>query len=579
MAHLGIDLGTSNTLVALVTPAGQPVLEEIDNERMVPSVVYLEADGANPVVGKAALDMWADPGYDPAHSFRRWKLAMGTGAELALLDMGRGADPLVVTPEFLTTRLVEYVVGQLDGLGGDPVESVLVTVPHGWRRHGPEKARATRRAAEAARVRGRPLSVQRRTVSEPVAAAAYWLWTAREAGQGVELEGRTLLVCDIGGGTFDLSLVRVGSADQPLDVVGAVHGQSAGDYADALLCAWVGRQLSETNGPHDTAEGVLQALAAGDPPWLRRWFVRAQQLKHDLSLRAERARGPVEGIRPVRAEFAGPGAAVTVELGVREMEEVLEPFYRRGRELLAGFLSGGGEAPGAVAFAGGGSRIRGVRQRIVEPTLRELYGQAEATAILSRLRAAEGRLDQAIALGAALIANGTVRVTERLLHDVGIVGCVPPPLAAALRLERPTGPILVTPVLARGAELPASVGSEALGIVTSADPGERLLVRVVVEDDTHDPWMQSWEIPHPGHGRRQSLAWWLEADADGELTVRLATPHGERAELTGTLHRGAAEGDATLTFGVLAPGGGPFPRITPDALRRAVDSVPPTDHD
>jgi molecular chaperone DnaK len=579
MAHLGIDLGTSNTLVALVTAGGQPVLEEIDNDRMVPSVVYLEAEGGNPVVGKAALDMWADPGYDPARSFRRWKLAMGTGGELARLELGSGADPLAVTPEFLTTCLVEYVVGQLGGLGGDAIESVLVTVPHGWRREGPEKVRATRRAAEAAQVGGLPLPIQRRTVSEPVAAAAYWLWTAREAGQSTEMEGRTLLVCDLGGGTFDLSLVRVGTADQPLDVVGAVHGDGAGDYADALLCAWVGRQLSGPAGgvAPDTAEGVLEALAAGDPPWLRRWFVRAQQLKHDLSLRAERARGPVEGVKPVRAEFAGQGTAGTVELGVREMEEVLEPFYRRGRELVTSFLSGRGEPPYAVAFAGGGSRIRGVRHRIVEPALRELYGEAEAAAVLGRIRVAEGRLDQAIALGAALIANGVVRVTERLLHDVGIVGCVPPPLAAALRLENPHEPILVSPVLARGTELPSSVGSETLRIVTSADPGERLLVRVVVEDDMHDSWVQAWELPHPGCGRRQSLAWWLEADADGELTVRLATPSGERAELTGTLHRGAAAGSAGLTFGTGK--GSSYPRVTPDTFRKALESITPTADD
>lgn len=576
MAHLGIDLGTSNTLVAFVTAAGQPVLEEIDNDRMVPSVVYLEAEGGNPVVGKAALDMWADAGYDPARCFRRWKLEMGTGGELARLDVGGGADPLAVTPEYLTTRLVEYVVGQLDGLGGDPVESVLVTVPHGWRREGPEKVRATRRAAESARVDGRPLPVQRRTVSEPVAAAAYWLWTAREAGRGAELEGRTLLVCDVGGGTFDLSLVRVGSAQEPLDVVGAIHGDAAGDYADALLCAWAARQFpaGERAGSPVTAEGVLAALAAGDPPWLRRWFVRAQQLKHDLSLRAERARGPVETIKPVRAEFATPGGTRTVELGIREMEEVLEPFYRRGRELLAGFLASRGEAPHAVAFAGGGSRIRGVRHRIVEPVLGQLYGAPQAAAVLGRIRAAEGRLDQAIALGAALIANGVVQVTERLLYDVGMVGSVPPPLAHALALGQGADTIVVTPVLARGAELPLSVGSEALGITMSADPGEPLLVRLVMEDDTHAPWMQSWELPHPGRGRRQSLGWRLEADADGELTLHLQAADGAATELTGTLHRTAAAGDPAR-----AAEGAPYPRVTPAAFRKALEAITPTADD
>jgi molecular chaperone DnaK len=555
MAHLGIDLGTSNTLVALMGAAGQPVLEEIDNDRMVPSVVYVEPEGGNPVVGRAALDMWADPGYDARRCFRRWKLAMGAEPELARLDVGRGADPLVVTPEYLTTILVEYVVGQLQGLGGHEVESVLVTVPHGWRREGPEKVRATRLAAEAARVRGRPVPVQPRTVSEPVAAAAYWLWSARQAGRDADLDGRTLLVCDMGGGTLDLSLVRVGGAGEPLDVVGAVHGEAAGDYADALLCAWVVRQLppAERAGLPDTADAVLRALAEGRPPWLRRWFVRAQQLKHDLSLRAERARGPVESIRPVRAEFAGPETTRTVQLGLAEMEEVLEPFYRQGRELLSDFLTAraGGEPPYAVAFAGGGSRIRGVRDHIVAPALRAVFGDTHAAAVLGRLRATDGRLDQAIALGAALIAN-----------DVVLVGCVAPPLARALRLAHPDAPVLVTPVLARGVPLPASAGSDALRLVTSAGPGERLTVAVAVDDGAGPPRIQSWELPHPGDGGRRSLAWSLDADADGVLTVRLATPGGRAAELTGTVH------------GAPATGGEPLPRITPAELRNAMDAVP-----
>lgn len=579
MAHLGIDLGTSNTLVALVSPAGLPVLEEIDNERMVPSVVYIEGEGGNPVVGRAALDMWADPAYEPSRCFRRWKLAVGTGAQLARLDVGPGADPLRVTPELLTTRLVEYVVGQLHGLGGSEIESVLVSVPHGWRRDAPEKVYATRRAAEGARVGGRAVPVQRRTISEPVAAAAYWVWSARQGG-GTGMGGETLLVCDVGGGTLDLSLVRVGAGDEPLDVVAAVHDDAAGDYADALLCAWVGRQLpaAERAAVPATAEGVLEALAAGRPAWLRRWFVRAGQLKQDLSLRAERARGPVQGVKPVRAEFAAGGAAHTVALGVAEMEEVLEPFYRRGRELLAAFLAGrpADEVPHAVAFAGGGSRIRGVRQRMVEPALAALYGADRAAAALGRLHTAEGRLDQAIALGAALVANGVVRVTERLLHDVGIEALVPVPVARALNLPADDTPVVLTPVLARGSALPARAASGALGLATTAEPGERLRLRLVVDDREHGAWTQSWELARPGGVSQGSLDWELEADADGFLTFRLATPAGERTEVEGTLQRAPAEagGGAGVAETLDVP---PLLRVAPAELRRALDAVTPAD--
>ena len=137
--------------------------------------------------------------------------------------------------------MVEYVVGELSkgDLGRETIESVLITVPHGWRRENPEKCRKTRLAAAQAKVGNKNITVQELTVSEPVAAAAYWLWEARRKGLGEALQGKTVLVCDIGGGTFDLSLVRVGGENKPLDVVDAVNNNIAGNYVDALLLAWV----------------------------------------------------------------------------------------------------------------------------------------------------------------------------------------------------------------------------------------------------------------------------------------------------------------------------------------------------
>ena len=114
------------------------------------------------------------------------------------------------------------------------------------------------------------------TVSEPVAAAVYWLWQAKHDGADLDFAGKHILVCDVGGGTLDLSLVRVGADDEPLTVVDAINNNYAGDSATALLMARAAKQYNNENGtslPTD-AEEILRQL--GDEPiaQLRSWFVR-----------------------------------------------------------------------------------------------------------------------------------------------------------------------------------------------------------------------------------------------------------------------------------------------------------------
>ena len=128
-------------------------------------------------------------------------------------------------------------------LGGEKVDSVVVTVPHGWRREHVEKCLATREAARAAQADGRPRETKRedcplgrkvadRTVDEPVAAAAYALYAS---GNTTTFVNKDMLIVDIGGGTTDLSLVRVGAPGEPLVVIDVVNNNIGGNYATALL--------------------------------------------------------------------------------------------------------------------------------------------------------------------------------------------------------------------------------------------------------------------------------------------------------------------------------------------------------
>lgn len=576
MASIGIDLGTSNTMVAYLSSKGEPEILQIDNEKMIPSCIYIEEPAGYVLVGKLALDNWADPDYNPANSFRGWKPAIGEEKVLRTLTIG--GDTVPITPDYLTTCMVQYIVDKLtEGLGGRPVDSVLVTVPHGWRRENPQKCRATRLAAAQAKIGDKNITVQQLTISEPVAAAAYYMWDARKRGLSKELQNQTLLICDIGGGTFDLSLVKVGTEEKPLDVIDAVNNNTAGDYVDALLCAWVCREFNDqfaTDYP-TSAEEVQNQLEQVSMAHLRDWLLKIRAMKHKLSDRvlALVRQKRTGAVRPVQEDFLDPsGHHLKISLGTSEFESLVEPFYSASRELIREFLSKNrGQLPYAVLMAGGGSRMLGVQEHILEPALRQFYTQQQVSEMLERTPVNWERSDESIALGAALIANGVVSVQERLLNDIGIIATISDLVAQNLNLPPREQQVLIVPILAKGTPLPAVSSNAELGLQTSISPGESLDLEIVVDDGSASPWIQRWTVTHPAGGRRQSVDWEMSADMDGGLTLRLQPAQGNSVQVIGQI---TYTGRARLVIGEnLRFAGGMVPRVTPEKLREAIERL------
>lgn len=578
--HLGIDLGTTYTLVAGLSEDKEPkLLSYFGDMKMIPSCIYIEEPAGNLLVGKPALDAWANSDYNPANSFLRWKPEMGQNKILRTLQIGRPPRPFPVTPEYLTKCLVEYVINELTKDRGDlKIESILVTVPHGWRRENPDKCRATRNAAAQARTGNRNLTVQQFTVSEPVAAAAYWLWDARKRGLSGELQGKTLLVCDIGGGTLDLSLVRLEGARSPLDVVDAANNYVAGDYVDALLCAWVCGQFNSRFGTRypTSAEDVLQELAGVKLPWLRGWFLDVRGMKHELSEHFSQVTNrPGSPLKPTRSRTFDDmsGHTLPIRLTLEDFTACAEPFYAAGRALIQEFLTRNrGQLPYAVLMAGGGSRIAGVREHILAPVLRQFYSAEEADKVLDRTPVNRQRTDEAIALGAALIANGIIQVQERLLNQIGMMILLQKELAEKLGVPS-NQPVLLIPVLKKGAILPARATNSDLGLLNKMAiiSSKQVDLEVVVDDDPNDPMVQRWTLSHPGGGRAQSVQWEMIADQDGVLTLRLQPAQGNTVEVFGRLERTLVE-RAHVFYGDIS-GSRPWRanatvRVTPQRLRQ-----------
>src|SRR6185312_16250200 len=241
----GIDLGTTNSCLA-VMEAGGPRVIPIDGEPIVPSVVGLDRQTNRFLVGRRARNRQV---LEPAWTVRSVKRRMGEQAPLGLGDRE-------MLPEEVSAEILRYLKVMGEAALGEPIERVVVTVPAYF---GDGQRRATLRAGELA-----GLDVVR-ILNEPTAAAlVYDRLVARKvvpraagplelAPPTGSLAGRAetgiqrVLVYDLGGGTFDVSVVEIGGGINEVRSSGG-NNQLGGDDFDRLLAEHLAAQLRERTG-------------------------------------------------------------------------------------------------------------------------------------------------------------------------------------------------------------------------------------------------------------------------------------------------------------------------------------------
>lgn len=204
---VGIDLGTTHSLLAFATEDDVPHLIPLQGERLIPSVVYYTEEGS-PIVGKNALSMLSQDAHNVVRSIKRF---MHHGSQRHVLRKQ------ALTPVEISSHILAYLKTQAERQLGRPVNKAVITVPA----YFDEAARTATR--DAGRLAG--LEVLR-LVNEPTAAAlAYGL---EKKAQGI------YAVYDFGGGTFDLSLLKLqGEVFQVLATRGDMN--LGGDDIDQAL--------------------------------------------------------------------------------------------------------------------------------------------------------------------------------------------------------------------------------------------------------------------------------------------------------------------------------------------------------
>lgn len=232
----GIDLGTTYSAIAYVDESGRPtVCRNTDNLETIPSVVYFEND-SNVVVGSVAKETAVT---EPDRVVSLIKREMGTKA---VFDF----DGKTYTPESISALILKQLAQDAGAYSGGAVEKVVITVPAYF---GMLERDATKNAGKIAGLDVIGI------VPEPVAAALHY-------GTTTGAEDKTVLVYDLGGGTFDTTVIRV-SADE-IDVVCTDGDDRLGGadwdarLRDHLLAAFT-EQVPPGTDPEDDEE-FLQSL-------------------------------------------------------------------------------------------------------------------------------------------------------------------------------------------------------------------------------------------------------------------------------------------------------------------------------
>jgi molecular chaperone HscC len=417
--YIGIDLGTTYSLVSVVVDGQPVVIKNSLGESLTPSAVHVAADGTV-LVGSAARAKAASAPERTALSFKR---DMGTDKRYQLGERS-------FSPEELSALVLQTLKHDVEAKLGQPVLEAVVTVPAYF---GELQRRATRNACDLA-----GLHVER-IINEPTAAAlAYGLHQKHR-----ELRG---IVLDLGGGTFDVTVLEILEGVVEIQASAGDLRLGGEDFVSCLEahCTTVLRrehgleQLNREAGARlrEACEHAKRRLSSEDEARIALPGLPTAQGARDIELKV------------TRAEFEAACEGLILRLK-QTVERALRDARCHPQQI------------DEVLLVGGSTRM---------PCVARL-----ASVIFGRLPLRVLPPDEAVALGAAIqvaLKSGDSAVSDMVVTDIA-------PFTLGVASGNRVGNALVQglfcPIIERGTMLPVS---RAERFVTLADNQRRLLLEV-----------------------------------------------------------------------------------------------------
>ncbi len=431
---VGIDLGTTNSCVAVLDRGEAVVIANAEGSRTTPSIVAIAEDGER-LVGQIAKRQAVS---NPHHTVSAVKRLIGRRFDDENVQGFKGVAPFEIiaaesgdawvriqdkdcSPEEISASILRKMKETAQDFLGEPVTQAVITVPAYF---NDSQRQATK---DAGMIAG--LDVLR-IVNEPTAAALAY---------GIDSDkSETVIVFDLGGGTFDVSVMRIG--DGVFEVL-ATHGDTylGGEDFDELIVNDIASRFKEEKG----IDLLDDALA------LQRLKEACERAKQELSSSDE-----TEMYLPfVAADDSGP-QHLAQTLTREYLEKLVEPLIERLESPCVAVLEDAGMTLGQidqVVMVGGMTRMPRVQQKV-----EEIFGMETCRGV---------NPDEVVAVGAAVQAS--VLTGEK--EDVLLLDVTP----LSLGVETQGG--VMTPIIPRNTTVPTRRGQ-----VFSTTEDNQNLVRVHV---------------------------------------------------------------------------------------------------
>jgi molecular chaperone DnaK len=385
---IGIDLGTTNSAVAIIE-GGQPkIIENIEGSRTTPSVVAVAKNGdrmvgllakrqavtnpENTIYGikRFVGHLYDDPEIQKDDKMTPFKIQKGTngGVEVRLGEQWQ-------RPEEISAKILAKIKSDVEAKLGEKVAGAVITVPAYF---NDAQRKATKDAGEIA-----GLEVQR-IINEPTAAALAYGFNKKKNEQ--------IVVYDFGGGTFDVSVLEVG--DDVIEVK-STDGNShlGGEDIDQRIIEWIANEYKKESGIDVT----------GDMLALQRLKEAAEKAKHELSTTMEAE----INIPFITSDASGP-KHLLMKMTRATLESLAQEFIDQSIEITKRAISASPfkiEDIDEVILVGGQTRMPAVIEAV-----KKLFGKEPNRSI---------NPDEVVAMGAAVqagVLQGDVR--DVLLLDV-----------------------------------------------------------------------------------------------------------------------------------------------------------------